>query len=208
MTPTARTAIERGLAELRLEAAAGQLDALVLLAERVADWGERVNLTGHRGPVDVARRLVLDAAALLQAAPPCASLADLGSGAGFPGLPIAILRPDIPVTLVEARQRRHHFQRAVCRELGLENVTTLRGRAEALAAKPHAAVVAQAMAQADRALGWMLPWAEPRGWLWIPGGAEAPNLEETAAFYGAEVRRYAVPEAGPQRTLWIARRAP
>ena len=208
MTGAARDAIEGGLAQLQLEASADQLDRLCLLAERVAAWGERVNLTGHRGAPAVARRLVLDAAALFHAAPPCVSLADLGSGAGFPGLPIAILRPDVRVTLVEARQRRHHFQRAVSRELGLGNVRAVHGRAEAVAPEAHAAVVAQAVAPADQARDWMLPWAEPNGWLWIPGGEEAPVLAETPDVYGVEIRRYEVPEGGPQRTLWVARRSP
>jgi len=201
-----REALERGLAQLELEASPAQFESLCALAQRVAAWGERINLTGHRGELAVVRRLVLDAAALLRAAPPCASLADLGSGAGFPGLPIAILRPEIRVTLVEARQRRHHFQRAVCRELGLANVSAVWGRAEDVAPTPHGAVVAQAVAQADRVLAWMLPWAEPNGWLLIPGGEQPPKPTATRGLCGIEVRPYQVPESGPARTLWLARR--
>ncbi len=203
----ARESLERGLAQLGLEASPGQVESLYGLAQRVSAWGERINLTGHRGALAVVQRLVLDAAALLRAAPGHASLADLGSGAGFPGLPIAILRPELRVTLVEARQRRHYFQRAVCRELGLGNVSAVHGRAEALVATPHGAVVAQAVAQADRVLSWMLPWAEPGGWLLVPGGEHPPTLTATAGVREIEVRRYCVPESGPRRTLWLARRS-
>lgn len=202
-----REALERGLAELGLEVSAGQLEQLDHLAHRVAAWGEQINLTGHRGALAVARRLVLDAAALLVAGPAYASLADLGSGAGFPGLPIAILCPEIRVTLVEARQRRHHFQRAVRRELGLENVSAVRGRIEAVEATPHQAVVAQALARADRALAWMLPWAHPDGWLLIPGGEKPPAIASSDGVHSVEVREYRVPASGPRRTLWLARRA-
>lgn len=207
MTAAAREALDRGLAELELEVSADQVERLHLLAQRVAAWGEQINLTGHRGALAVARRLVLDAAALLAAGPPYTSLADLGAGAGFPGLPIAILCPEIRVTLVEARQRRHHFQRAVRRELGLENVSPVRGRIEEVEATPHEAVVAQALAQADRALAWMLPWAQPDGWLLIPGGEKPPAIGSTAGVRGIEVREYRVPASGPRRTLWLARRA-
>ena len=199
--------LERGLAELELEASPAQLAGLSALAQRVATWGERINLTGHRGELAVVRRLVLDAVALLRAAPDFESLADLGSGAGFPGLPIAILRPEIEITLVEARQRRHHFQRAICRELGLSNVEAIRGRAEELPAKQHGAVVAQAVGPADRVLAWMLPWAAPDGWLMIPGGEHPPALKTTRGVRNVELRSYQVPESGPERTLWLARRS-
>lgn len=208
MSSAARKALERGLAELELVASPAQVADLTALAQRVASWGERINLTGHRGELAVVRRLLLDAVALLRAAPDFESLADLGSGAGFPGLPIAILRPEIEITLVEARQRRHHFQRAICRELGLANVKTVRGRAEELPATQHRAVVAQAVAQADRVLGWMLSWAAPNGWLLIPGGEHPPKLSATHDVLDIEVRSYQVPESGPERTLWIARRRP
>ncbi len=208
MSTAARKALERGLAELQLVASPAQIAGLCALAQRVATWGERINLTGHRGELAVVRRLVLDAVALLRVAPHFESLVDLGSGAGFPGLPIAILRPEIEITLVEARQRRHHFQRAICRELGLANVKAVRGRAEELPAIQHRAVVAQAVAQADRVLGWMLPWAAPNGWLVIPGGENPPKLSATHDIRDIEVRSYQVPESGPERTLWLARRNP
>ena len=148
------------------------------LAERVAAWTRRVDLTSHETPEAVAGRLILDSAALLGAAPEFDSLADLGSGAGFPGLPIAILRPACRVTLVESRERRHHFQRAVIRELGLVNARALRGRAERLEPEPHAAAVAQATMAPAEALPLLLRWVEPGGLLLLPGGEVPPQLPE------------------------------
>jgi 16S rRNA (guanine527-N7)-methyltransferase len=149
-----RQLLLEGAAELRLDLGAGRAEALLELAGLLVAWGGRINLTGHRDQEAVVRGLVLEAGALLVHAPEFSSLADLGSGAGFPGLPIAVLRPDVEVTLVESRLRRHHFQRAAIRELGLAKVRPLRGRAEVLAPTPHQAVVAQAMARPARALGW------------------------------------------------------
>ena len=73
----------------------------------------------------MAERLVLDAVALSVCLPELSGakrLADLGTGAGFPGLPIAILNPHLQVHLVDSRLKRNHFQKAVRRELELANV--------------------------------------------------------------------------------------
>ena len=150
-------------------------------------------------------RLVLEAAALMVEAPEFGSLVDLGSGAGFPGLPIAILRAPMRVTLVEARLRRHHFQRAAARKLGLANVRLLHGRAEGLASQAHAAVVAQAMAHPTQAVAWMIPWAEPGGLLLLPGSESAPEVRG-GGFKVEAIRHYRLPCGGPARTLWIGRR--
>ena len=201
----ARAVLLQGLAELGLEVAMDRVEALLQLAQMVESWGRRINLSGHRTVEGVIRRLVLDAAALMLEAPEFGSLVDLGSGAGFPGLPIAILRAPVQVTLVEARLRRHHFQRAASRKLGLGNVRLLRGRAEKLAPQAHAAVVAQAMAQPTRALAWMMPWAEPGGLLLLPGSESAPEVRGEG-FSVEAIRHYRLPCGGPARTLWVGRR--
>ena len=198
----------QGLEDLALRASPAQLDALLALARLLESWSQRINLTGDRTLQAILRHRVLGAAALLGHAPPFASLADLGSGAGFPGLPIAVLRPGIDVTLVESRQKRHHFQRAALRELGLSNATPLLGRAEALPARPHQAVIAQAMARPAEALPQMLRWAAPNAWLLLPGSAKPPEIPEDPAYSHVESIRYQEPCAGPNRTLWIARKHP
>lgn len=167
-----------------------------------------MSLTAHREPAAVIRRLVLDALALDAVLPPCPSWADLGSGAGFPGLPVALRHPERRITLVEARERRHHFQRAAVRALGLRNVRPRRGRAESLEPEPHALVIAQAVAHPVRALEWMRRWAEPGGLLALPLGSleHAPTPGSVAGVSGGEGLRYRVPLGGPERALWIGRR--
>ena len=198
--------LERGLAELDLALGERQVSQLLELGALVAAWGERINVTGHRGLSAILQRLVLDAVALVSALPDVASLADLGSGAGFPGLPAAVLRPRCRVTLVEARERRHHFQRATCRALGLENAHPVRGRAEALLPTPHAVVVAQAMARPPEALRIAAGWAEAGGFVVIPGAASPPVLPDHAEVQVERIARYRVPCGGPARTLWIGRK--
>jgi 16S rRNA (guanine527-N7)-methyltransferase len=194
----------QGLAELGLPGhRAAPLSRLCHLLDA---WAQRMSLTGHRTPEAIARRLVLDALALERVLPEAPSLVDLGSGAGFPGLPIAIVRPACRVALVEARERRHHFQRAAVRELGLANVEPLRGRAELLEPQPHAIAIAQAMAEPGQAAAWLLRWVEPGGLVAIPGGADPSHVAKPPGLEEERVAVYRVPLDGPQRTLWLARR--
>src|SRR5690606_12794568 len=204
--PAALAVLETGLRELALPAALAE--PLAALACLLAQWAARMNLTGHRSPEAIARRLVLDALAFGQAlglGEP-ASLADLGSGAGFPGLPLAILWPRCRVTLVEARERRHHFQRAAVRTLGLVNAEPRRGRIETLAPEPHQVVVAQALARPEQAIGLVLPWVAPGGWLVLPLAAGAAPIAPPAPLAHARIAAYQVPAGGPERSLWAAHR--
>jgi 16S rRNA (guanine527-N7)-methyltransferase len=203
---SAREILIGGLGELELTASPAQIDALLALASLLAKWSRRLNLTAHRALDAIVRRLLLEAAALAAQIPPVMSLADIGSGAGFPGLPIAVLRPECDVTLVEARQKRHHFQRAVVRELGLSNATLELGRAENLEPRSHAAVIAQALAPPARALPWLLPWVVDGGLVLLPGSAIPPEVPARSDVSFEATIRYRVPCGGPDRTLWIGRR--
>jgi len=190
--------LERGLESL---GAPGDVERWVRLTLLIARWGGRLNLTGHPDPISIARGLLLEAAALEGVLPAATRIADLGSGAGIPGLPIALRRPETAVLLVESRERRHHFQRAAIRELSLENAEALRGRAETLDPVPSQGVISQAFAQPEQALAWMLPWSAPSGWLALatnPGfpGLEHPEIGDVA------LRRYAAP-GGPARAVWL-----
>lgn len=201
-----RQRLADGLARLGLGAGPEAVPPLLHLAGMLAAWSQRINLTGHRSLDAIVSRLLLDSAALVAQLPPIASLADIGSGAGFPGLPAAILLPDCQVTLVEARRKRHHFQRAVVRELGLRNVRLEHGRSEELAATAHAAAIAQALAKPERALAWMLPWVEDGGYVLLPGSATPPSVPARTDVLELRIARYRVPESGLERSLWIGRR--
>jgi 16S rRNA (guanine527-N7)-methyltransferase len=181
--------------------------ALARLCRLLDAWNQRLNLTGHRGPEMIAERLVLDALALATVFPVAPErLVDLGSGAGFPALPLALAHPDWSVTLVEAREKRHHFQRAAIRELGIANARPLLGRAEALPAEPHDLAIAQAVAPLDELLRWAPRWVRPEGCLVVPG----PRGRAAALVPGLEVlgdRTYRAPARMQprERVAWVAR---
>jgi 16S rRNA (guanine527-N7)-methyltransferase len=203
--------LRRGLGELGSEVGPDAVERLGAFATLLARWAPRINLTGHRDVEAIAKLLLLDAAALWQALPRVRSVVDLGSGAGVPGLPIAILAPQVGVLLVEARLRRHHFQKAARRELGLENVALRLGRMEELEPEPADLVVAQAVAPPATVLGWMIPWARGGGWLAIPGAEQAPDPlargdGPAGQVEDARVLSYRVPLSARQRSVWLARR--
>lgn len=205
----ARESISLGLVALGYDCEPAVIDRLAQLASLLSSWAPRMNLTGHRGADTIARRLILDALALIKVLPDFEKLADLGSGAGFPGLPIAILFPGRTVVSVEARSRRVSFQKTVVRELALENVTIALGRIESLDPVLADGVVAQAVAPPDRVLDLMLPWCVDGGWLAIPGSADSLSRPPLAAasHTQSEELRYRVPLEGADRRVWLARKS-
>jgi 16S rRNA (guanine527-N7)-methyltransferase len=99
-----------------------------------------------------------------EAVPEEASVCDIGTGAGLPGLVLAIARPDLAVTLVEPLLRRTTFLDEVVSELGLSQVTVVRGRAEDLhGTSTFDVVTSRAVAPLERLLGWSMPLVAPSG---------------------------------------------
>lgn len=200
--------LDHGL-EARLEPSREALvEPLAELAELIARWGRRINLTGHDTPGAVARHLIADAIALDALLPDYGSAVDLGAGAGLPAFPLALLHPDRRYTLVESRERPHHFHRQVVRVLGVENVETLRGRAEVLPVRASDLVVAQAMGPPAEVLPLMVAWLAVGGCAAIPYSAEPPEIAVPAEL-GVEplpARQYRVATTGVTRSLWLARR--
>lgn len=140
----------------------------LLGAERFADLlaGEGV-LRGLIGPREVPRlweRHLLNSAVLAEVIPGSASLCDIGTGAGLPGVVIAIARRDLRVTLVEPLLRRTTFLTEVVQELGLENVEVVRGRADDLhGERTFDLVTSRAVAPLGRLLEWSMPLVAPSG---------------------------------------------
>lgn len=121
--------LERGCAQLGVELTAARARQLLSHLALLEQWNRRFNLTAVRGLDDMVVRHLLDS---LSIAPFVRghSLIDIGSGAGFPGLPLAVVEPRRRVTLLDSRARRVEFLRAACSTLGLDNVEVVRARVE------------------------------------------------------------------------------
>jgi 16S rRNA (guanine527-N7)-methyltransferase len=149
-------------------------------AEVLATAGVERGLIGPREADRLWERHLLNCAVVADLFPAGASVCDVGSGAGLPGLVLALMRPDLDMHLVESLQRRADFLRETVSMLGLANVTVLRDRAENLAGTLRTDVAtARAVAPLDRLAGWCLPLLRPGGTLLALKGAKA--AEELAA---------------------------
>ena len=133
---------------------------------------------GLIGPREVPRlweRHLLNCAVLAELIPDDADVLDIGSGAGLPGIPLAIVRPDVWVTLVEPMERRTTFLRETVKELGLDNVEVLQARAEGVSPKGKADVVtSRAVAPLGKLTNWCLPLVRRGGEMLAIKGASAP----------------------------------
>jgi len=134
---------------------------------------------GLIGPGEAGRiwdRHIFNCAAVAELVPDGSSVADLGSGAGLPGIVLAILRPEAELTLVEPMARRVAFLRECVEALGLSQVRVVRGRAEDLAGQVSADIVtARAVAPLDRLAGWAVGICRPGGTVLAIKGASASD---------------------------------
>lgn len=186
------------------ESAAGVFATHLPSAERYAELlagaaAER----GLIGPREVPRlwdRHVLNCAVLTDLVGPGLTVCDVGSGAGLPGLPMAIRRPDLDVTLVEPLLRRSVFLQESVEALGLTNVEVVRARAEALHGhRAFDVVTSRAVAALDVLLRWSLPLVAPGGVVLAMKGSSAQqellNTSEQLAAMGAARAEIVVIEA-------------
>ncbi len=149
-----------------------------ILATRGIEWG----LLGPRETPRLWERHVFNCAAMMSLLPDAASVCDVGSGAGLPGLVLAIGRPDIRVSLVEPLQRRVNFLELAIEELGLgEQVEVLRGRAEEFdAGEGFDVVTSRAVGALTKLIGWCVPLMARHGEVLALKGASAPAEIEKA----------------------------
>ena len=199
--------LEAALSELGVEPSPALVGSLAALAALLESWSARIHLTGHKTLEAMVQGLIVEALAVERAMPSeLASIVDVGSGAGFPGLPVALLRPSCRVTLLEPRERRHHFQKAAIRDLAVGNVRALRGRSGTAPATPYAGAIAQALADPGVALGWLRDWVEVGGYAMLALSDPWREFTVSPDFEPIAPIRYQVPLTGKRRALWLARR--
>lgn len=144
--------------------------------------GVEHGLIGPREAPRVWNRHVLNCVAIAPAFPRNATVVDVGSGAGLPGMVLALARPDLRITLVEPLLRRSGFLQVAVSELALTNVEVVRSRAEDLAStRQFDQATARAVAPLDRLVRWCLPLVRRGGYLVAMKGASAAEEISTAA---------------------------
>ncbi len=187
-------------------------------AEILAGAGVERGLLGPREVGRIWDRHILNSAAVNELLGPDERVADIGSGAGLPGIPLALARPDLRLTLIEPLLRRSEFLREVVEDLGLK-ITIIRGRAEDKAVRQEAgemdAVVSRAVAPLDKLTRWSVPLLRAEGrMIAIKGDRAEQEIQQhrrVMASLGAvdvRVMRCGADYLDPPVTAVVARRDP
>lgn len=161
---------EQVFALLDIQLSQAQIDAFDLYARELGDWNQRFNLTSITDPEQIRTKHFLDSLSCwlaLRQAPP-GRVIDVGAGAGFPGLPLKILQPDLPLTLVEATAKKAGFLEHIVQVLGLRDVTVLAQRAEETGQMPEHReaydwAIARAVASLPTLVEYLLPLVKVGG---------------------------------------------
>jgi len=210
MTP--RAALDRGMGELALSLPSDASGKLMAYLGLLAKWNKTYNLTAIRDPLQAVSHHLLDSLAVISDLSQCAgTLADIGSGGGLPGIPIAIAEPARRVTLNDASEKKGAFLRQAVIELGLSNVTVHVGRVEDWhPAEGFAVVISRGLASLVDFVSACRHLAAPSGVLAAMKGAyPRDELAQVPADCDCrEVRRLKVPLLDAERHLVLCRIGP
>ncbi|MCS7283719.1 MAG: 16S rRNA (guanine(527)-N(7))-methyltransferase RsmG [Anaerolineae bacterium] len=193
----------RGARELGITLKESHLALFQTYYEELVEWNRRFNLTAITDYEGVQVRHFLDSLSCLLVLPRAelqagARVIDVGTGAGFPGLPLRIVCPGMRLTLLEATRKKVEFLEHITRKLGLRDVEIIWGRAEDLAHRPgyreaYDWALARALADMPTLVEYLLPFVRVRGAMLAQKGENAPaevhSAEEAIRILGGEVRK-------------------
>lgn len=201
--------LKEGASKLNLDLTDTQLNQFKYYGELLFEWNKKFNLTAIPAEGYVTKHFLdsLSAATVLPREK-FIRLIDIGSGAGFPGIPLKIVYPEIEVTLIDARNKKVSFLEHVIGELKLSNARAVHGRAEDLSkmfSKRFTIAISRALGSLEQFIGYAKPFLEDGGYALAmkgPKGEEdiknaPPGLKKNCKLYEVEVpfleeRRYIV----------------
>jgi 16S rRNA (guanine527-N7)-methyltransferase len=207
---------------LRIDLSLVQSEAFETYYEELSSARKRISLTSLRDRESIERRHFLESLALLRAVEDAGALGspviDIGSGAGFPGVPIKIARPDLEMTLLEATEKKAVFLGGLIVRLGLSGVRVVHGRAEDVAhdreqREVYTLALARAVAPLPTLVELALPFVRVGGYLATPKGSaaaremrEAANALRVCGGAIVQMSKLDVPPPGPAPTLVLVRK--
>jgi 16S rRNA (guanine527-N7)-methyltransferase len=181
--PLSADAVKKALLEFQLRPTTQQVEAIQRYMAMLLAWNEKVNLTAIRDPFDVLYRHFCESMFAAVAVPSLTGrLADVGSGAGFPGLALKIALPDLQIFLIESNVKKATFLAEMVRELGFSDTRVLVSRYEELGEEvaPLNVVCSRALGEFDKFLGWARGERVAAGQaiLWV-GGRDVEEIKQT-----------------------------
>jgi len=212
--------LEQGVAELGLKLTREQKAQFGLYLEELKEWNKRINLTAITSDREVVVKHFLDSLSCLQTGKILSSalLVDLGSGAGFPGLPLKIALPSLRVTLLESSEKKSLFLCHIAQRLGLKNLVVVSMRAEEFARQEPAReaydlATARAVSPLPVLLEYALPLLAVGGFLIAQKGRELSEelgqARRAATLLGGEIEsvvKAKVPFLKAERHLVVIRK--
>ena len=192
-------------------------------AGELIKWNSKTNLTAITDPLEVAVKHFLDSLAPARIIPPGLSMLDMGSGGGFPGIPLKIILPSLSVSLVDSSRKKVSFLKHVIRTLGLEGINAFQARVEDLSENKERfdVVICRAFSSLDKFIESAIPILAENGIIVALKGKvsykeiESVRLSEnekrgyitaSGLLYDMEVVKYSLPYIDSERTLMIMRK--
>lgn len=206
MSDPLRTAISQGCSALTPELDDAAVEKFVVFIRLLEKWNRVTNLTAVRDPLQMVTRHILDSLAVVPFLTR-GSLLDVGSGAGLPGVPIAIARPGLDVTLLDANAKKSRFVRQAAAELGLDNIQVVQARMqEYQPGRSFDMVISRAVASLDELYQQTVHLLRPGGRMLFMKGAvpeqEIGALQDGRA--GLHIERLNIPGLAAERhLLWL-----
>jgi 16S rRNA (guanine527-N7)-methyltransferase len=204
-----------------------QTEQFAVHATEVIQWNQRMNLTSITRPLDIAIKHFLDSLAPAHLIAPGAALLDIGSGGGFPGIPLKVINPSSSVTLIDASRKKVNFIQHMIRTLNLDNTHALHSRAEELADDPahmhrYDVVISRALSALDAFVALALPLLAEKGIIIALKGVvsqrELDDLkrnvfekmdrpEAIQKRYSLAVKKYSLPVLNSKRSMITVKRS-
>ena len=188
-------------------------------ASELIRWNRKINLTAITDPRDIAIKHFIDSLAPSKRIPDEARVLDIGSGGGFPGIPLKILKPFLSVLMIDSARKKVNFLKHVLRTLDLEHIEALQIRAETLSKDPEFAnsfdvIISRALSDLAPFLKNALPLLAPQGTiLAMKGKTDPEELDAVRAnipqdLYSLEIENYRLPSMNAQRCIVVIKNRP
>lgn len=177
--------LQEGASQIGISLSLEQLKAFELFLHELKAWGSRINLLHRSNEREIILKDFLDSMTVIKYLPEGCYLADLGSGAGFPGIPIKITRPDVRIVLLESREKRVFFLKNAFRILGLRGIEILRPVKGIQSSENFDFLVSRAFGSFEKLSSAAEPWLKKGGILLAMRGRKGiSELEESLVFLG------------------------
>jgi len=172
--------LKQGSEKIAVDITEEQISLMAAHGAELIRWNKKINLTAIIDPMAMAEKHFIDAIAVLPFLGQEKKIMDMGTGGGFPSIPLKIMNPSLEFVLVDASRKKVNFLKHVIRTLGLENIDAVHSRVEDLAfddahAKSYDAVISRAFAGLEKFVGFALPLLKLEGKIYALKGKQAPD---------------------------------